>query len=551
MFKLNRIFVLILSVLMSLNAYSITENCVSCSDNYQELIDLFTEFKQFNIPSLKDGIVDYSEIKVKAKYDELKVFQKRLESIDTADWSVTEQVDFYLLKTEMNGMDFQYRVLHPWKSNPNFYLQNMPLAEYADDYPTSEEGKKEIVKSLKLISLHFDQARENMQDISNVSGDLAKIAIRTLEKYNPFDHLVKKLVAHNPELDRDKAKAKESMDNYLFWMKQNLDLMTRPAGIGKENYNWLLKNVFLMPYNWEDCLRIVELEDNRVISFRELEKNRNRNLSELVPVNSQQGYRDSYINSISTVMNFLKEENIMTVQDYLTPDGYIKNRGQGMDKYSLTMPWPEHHDYFFNFSLRESLMEETHEMVGHHFDVLRSQEDNRIIRGTWEHEGPYNAAVFRNEGFAFALEELLMHAGYLDSRPRRAREIAYEQAAFRTVRAMSDIKMHANEWNLDEATNYCVETAPNGHLLKESFHLWYELETTLSQVGWHMAMVVGKVYFMKTVRDVKKQMGDDFVLKNFMDNYLAAGMIPPSLIRWEMTGLDDEIKELNKIINYE
>jgi hypothetical protein len=29
-----------------------------------------------------------------------------------------------------------------------------------------------------------------------------------------------------------------------------------------------------------------------------------------------------------------------------------------------------------------------------------------------------------------------------------------------------------------------------------------------------------------------------------LDEFLAAGMIPLSLIRWEMTGLDDEIKKL-------
>ena len=33
-------------------------------------------------------------------------------------------------------------------------------------------------------------------------------------------------------------------------------------------------------------------------------------------------------------------------------------------------------------------------------------------------------------------------------------------------------------------------------------------------------------------------------LLQFMDEFLAAGMIPMSLIRWEMTGFDDEIKEL-------
>jgi uncharacterized protein (DUF885 family) len=49
---------------------------------------------------------------------------------------------------------------------------------------------------------------------------------------------------------------------------------------------------------------------------------------------------------------------------------------------------------------------------------------------------------------------------------------------------------------------------------------------------------------MKLIRDRAKQLGDAFNLRQFMDEYLAAGMIPMSLIRWEMTGMEDEIKEL-------
>ena len=49
---------------------------------------------------------------------------------------------------------------------------------------------------------------------------------------------------------------------------------------------------------------------------------------------------------------------------------------------------------------------------------------------------------------------------------------------------------------------------------------------------------------MKIFRDVAQQRGDRFVLRNFMDSFLNAGMIPMSLTRWELTGLDDEMRTL-------
>ncbi|NOR14066.1 MAG: DUF885 family protein, partial [Candidatus Aminicenantes bacterium] len=124
------------------------------------------------------------------------------------------------------------------------------------------------------------------------------------------------------------------------------------------------------------------------------------------------------------------------------------------------------------------------------------------------------------------------------------REIAYEQAAFRTVRALSDVYMHSRDWSLADATKFCIENAPHGELLEGSHHLWFELDTTLRGVGHHMIMIVGKIQFMKLFRDRAQQLGDEFNLRQFMDEFLAAGMIPMSLIRWEMTGYDDEIKKL-------
>jgi uncharacterized protein (DUF885 family) len=62
--------------------------------------------------------------------------------------------------------------------------------------------------------------------------------------------------------------------------------------------------------------------------------------------------------------------------------------------------------------------------------------------------------------------------------------------------------------------------------------------------GFHTGVVMGKAQFMKLFRERAMQLGDKFVLRDFIDEFLAAGMIPFSLIRWEMTGYDDEIKEL-------
>ena len=51
---------------------------------------------------------------------------------------------------------------------------------------------------------------------------------------------------------------------------------------------------------------------------------------------------------------------------------------------------------------------------------------------------------------------------------------------------------------------------------------------------------------MNLFRDRAKQLGSDFNLQQFLDQFISTGFIPISLIRWEMTGLNDEIKLLNQ-----
>ena len=55
---------------------------------------------------------------------------------------------------------------------------------------------------------------------------------------------------------------------------------------------------------------------------------------------------------------------------------------------------------------------------------------------------------------------------------------------------------------------------------------------------------MGKVQLEKLLSERALQLGDDFDLGRFHDQFLAAGSIPISLIAWEMTGNDAEIERI-------
>jgi len=144
---------------------------------------------------------------------------------------------------------------------------------------------------------------------------------------------------------------------------------------------------------------------------------------------------------------------------------------------------------------------------------------------------------------AFGIEEMLMQAGLLDNRPR-AKEMAYIWVAFRTARALADLKMHSNEYTLMDGIQNFVEKLPYPWADKDSDAVWWDIENTLRQPGHVTFYVVGKDMVLQLLADRANQLGEKFNLRQFKDEFVGGGIIPISLTKWEMTGLEEQIKKL-------
>jgi len=275
------------------------------------------------------GVPDYSKKAMDEQKRGLQQFKDRLAAIDVSSWPVSQKVDYHLVRAEMNGLDFYHRVLRPWSRDPCFYLPSQggagPVIDIElripDRLPLSEKKQSELQKQLKAIPAIYEQAKKNLNEGAK---DFAIMAVWSAkEESEEYSRLAQRLSEHHPDLANEARRAEEAVENYGLWVKENIDRMTSKAGVGRENYNWWLKNVHLFPYTWEDCHEAVEREDNRVITFLKLEQNRNRKLPPIKPVSSQEEYKQSVKDSLEHVMKFLREEEIFTLQDYLKTDGYF------------------------------------------------------------------------------------------------------------------------------------------------------------------------------------------------------------------------------------
>jgi hypothetical protein len=277
---------------------------------------------------------------------------------------------------------------------------------------------------------------------------------------------------------------------------------------------------------------LTQREYQRALSFLTLEKNRNRRLPEMKLMTDRADYVRQHAEAEKFLARFLREEEIYTVPDFLQP-GTISGTG----------PLGPIRDFFQQALYRDMLVLRPHDHTGHALDGQLAERDDRVIRAKYR---PMHISAIRAEGQATGMEEWLMTAGLLDKRPQ-SRELTLILLAIRAARAEADLRMHSGELTFEQAIQLCVDRTPYGWMKTEDTVLWGDLDLYLRQPSYGIGYLLGKVQIERLMSERLMQVQEKFVLRDFFDQFLASGIIPISLIRWEMTGLDDEIEKLLKL----
>lgn len=521
-----------------------TMSLSTLASDYNELLTLFQQWRNFENPPLRDGAPDYTEATFKARHKEFKLLQQRLDAMDTAAWSIPQQVDWQLVKAEMNGFDFNYRVLQPWARDPAFYQSiwtdrsDVPAHEgpshhalielWQYTFPLSAEQQQELIADLSVIPPLMAQAKLNLtgnarelwiagiRNIRDQSANLDSIAEQTAD-------------TNNPELQAVIQQSKKATEYLIAWLQTESPKKTGPSGIGKENYSWYQQNVHLLPMSWDDEVRLLQRELDRAWSSLKLEEHRNRNLPPLTAAATPEEYAAKADAAASNLMAFLREQEIVTVADYFEP----ALRAQ------LGPFVPEETRNFFRIIMHyDPTPLYTH--FWHWFELARM--DNEPNPDPIRRDALlYNIFDSGNEGTATGVEEMFMHAGLYDQNPR-SRELVWIMLAQRAARGLGSLYAHANEMTMEEAGGIHMEWTPRGWMKTEKELLMFEQHLYLRQPGYGTSYITGKYWLEKTLADyarLKEERGEAFSLREFFDALNATDSIPIAMSRWEMTGLRD------------
>lgn len=517
--------------------------------NYKELVDLFEMWRNFENPPLMNGAPDYTKRRFTAAESKFNSLTSKLEKIDTTDWPKYHQIDWHIVRAEMNGYDFNQRVLRPWTRDPAFYQTiwmyqsdvpahegptNHGILEFWEyEFPLDNNSSKRLADQLDMIPNFLFQAK------GNLTGDARDLWIAGIENFKEqADNLNKiktKIISyHGNRLDRVLKKpmdrASEANHNFIQWLNEKAPTKKGPSGIGKDNYSWYQKNVHLIPLSWDEEVSLLKRELDRAWSSLKMEEHLNRNLPPMVSAKTEEEFDAMKEKGVRRLMDFLKDNDIMHIKDNMEPA-----LREHMGKFV-----PESERNFFYIGMHYDPVP-LYSHFYHWFDLaqVRDEPHQSPIR-----RGPllYNIFDSKSEGIATGVEEMFMQLGLYEDLPR-SKEIVWIMLAQRAARGLGSLYAHANMMTMEEAGKVHVRWTPRGWMEREPHLLRFEQHLYLRQPGYGTCYITGKYLIERLITQRSKDLetqGKEFNIKDFLKDYNDAGNIPVDLIQWEMTSQKKE-----------
>lgn len=523
------------------------------ADDYDELLTLFSEWREFQPPTITSCVPDYTAEAMAEKATALAQWQNRLGEIDTKNWKTRQLNDMKYVVAEMNAMDFDLRVLRPFARDPSFYANvfadksDVPAHEgpsadpvidlWTYQYPLSEKDDRKLTCLIGAVPAILDQAKINLAT-SNARGlwvygtrafrgqsaTLAAFADNTLKMRTLEGTVESDLDGASSALRDAIAQAKSATDAFIEWLESEAPSKTGPSGVGKENYNWYMKNVRLNPYDWDEQVTLLRRELDRTRAALAIEEFRNRDQEPLKPFNDP----DAYMAMATAKMDALT--------DFLIDGGLVKDKGYYRDALAQQIGSfvpPENRHFFYHSAAHDPSALYSHFYHWVELAARKYQPNKSPIRAAVP---IYNMYDGRAEGLATGMEEVLMHAGLYDDFPR-GREVVWVLAANRAARGLASLYVLSNEWTLQEAGQFHSRWTPRGWTDPESDLVAFEQLLYLRQPGYGTSYITGKLEFDRLISDVafdREQDGEAFDLEDFFEVFNKSGIVPFALIEDEM-----------------
>ena len=499
-------------------------------------------------------LTDYSLSAILDRRLHVKEVLGKVEAMPTTNWSKDDRIDWLLFRSELESINFFNRVMDFQATDPQTYVNECSNGVFSllkKEYAPPRVRAIAATARLKQMPFLIEQGKGNLTKPVRLYAQLAIDSARSIDSLfnDSLMTLAKDLSpAEKNDLVKSRDAALASIHGFADWLEKRLPGMVPFKPMGEANYNYLLKNIYLLP-----------LDANQVDMLGQAELARYRGLESLLPDPSyadpnparsknvpkdQQEFLQTYESREAEMIEFLKTNHLVTLPSYLgrfeirqlpeafkptSPGGFMNPPGVYDKDDSGFYFIPTYNPASKNFYIRAAI-EDPRPILGHegipgHF--LQLSIANHL---TDEIRRQHSDGVFV-EGWALYGEEMLMRTGlYPNNSPSQGQILRL--ARYRAARIGVDVNLHTGKWTFDQAVKYFMEA---GGLDREAAE--GEAAGAAASPTQKIYYMVGKWQIMRLLGKYRDKQGANFRLGQFHDELIKNGSLPLSIIEWIM--LDD------------
>jgi hypothetical protein len=497
------------------------------------------------------GTRDWSAPAIAQRRTQLSEFETKWKNLDTTGWTVPDQVDYRLIGSALSRLHWELDINPRWKRDPTFYIEQTltPVAEALTvPGPYNEPRSREILVRLQNIPSILQAAQANLV---SPPAPFASVAIEALKDIG--DRLHKMATALQPETTLKPTElagavdlAAEALDKYRAALETMLPSLPAQTALGRDAYEFFLRNVALLPYSPEQLLAMGRQEWDRAVTFEAFERQRNSALPPLSLAKDISSWQKDAAAKELAIREFLEKHDVLSVpawiQHYtLRPMPEYLRTLEGFDEMDdftsparlqddciryMNPPSPQA-GYFDRATAADPRPLTIHEGIpGHYFQLCLSWKQENPIRRHYYDSGA-------NEGIGFYAEEMMLQAGLFDDSPH-TREIIYNFMRLRALRVEVDVRLALGEFTLEQAAKYLEQRVPMDPATARREAIAFS-----TGPGQAITYQIGKLQIMRLLAEVRMRDGEKFSLRAFHDFVWRNGNVPIALQRWEYLGKSD------------
>ena len=501
-------------------------------------------------------------------------YLERLEAIDPAALSRSNQVDHALLKHSLKSQLWRIEELQEWAWNPLSYTGLAGGAVYglmAREFAPLEARLSCVAARLEEFPRLFDQIRETI-----VPERVPEIHAKTAIKQNrgvlsTLDNMVEPHLAKLPQDEQARLKSametgRGAVERHQKWLEDELlPKANAEFRIGAELYDKKLAFSLQSPLTRRQVRARAEKELRRVrddmyetakevykteYPYTKFPKRPDESYKQtIIRAALEVAYRDmpaadkvvaSAKKSLELTTAFVREKDLVTIPPdpldiIIMPEfrrgvslAYCDSPGVldvGQKTFYAVAPLPKDwNDTQVRSFLREYNTRSIHDltiheaMPGHFLQLAHSNRYPGILRSV------LSSGTFI-EGWAVYTEQMMCEQGFLDGDPLM-RLIAFKWYLRGIANAIIDQAIHVEGMTRDEAMKIMIEDTFQEE--REAAAKWIRAQLTSAQLATYF---VGYQEHRDMCQEAKETWGDNFTLKEYHDKVISFGSPPVKFVR--------------------